>query len=147
MPKLRHVPYGRTLLLLFLAGLLVYGYFYHVAYRFPPKVSSASIPVDAAGLISLADKNEALFNKKYLYKVLSVTGVVRDVLKNKNGTTVVLEGQHTLPEAVNCSLDTLYTPHPELAPGDSCTIRGNCAGRLKDVILLQCIIEKHQLSN
>jgi hypothetical protein len=138
----RRVKYGWTLLLLLIAGLLLYGYFYHRTDQAPHGITTTSIPISAADLISLSDKNEALFNRKYLYKVLSVRGVVREVRKTRNGIIVLLEGQHALPEAVSCSLDTLYTHLPELQPGDSCTILGNCAGRLQNVILLQCIVEK-----
>jgi len=138
----RRVKYARTLLLLLIAGLLLYGYFYHVADQAPLRIATTSIPVSAADLISLSDKNEALFNQEYLYKVLSVRGIIRKVKKSRNGVTVLLEGEHALPEVVSCSLDTLDTPYPELQPGDSCMIRGNCAGRLRDIILLQCIVEK-----
>ncbi|MBN8854740.1 MAG: hypothetical protein BGO55_20445 [Sphingobacteriales bacterium 50-39] len=137
----RRIKYGRTLVLLLIAGLLLYRYFYSGA-ETPFRAHTTSIPVSAADLIRLSDKNEALFNQEYLYKVLSVRGIIRNVKKNRNGVIVLLEGQHTLSEVVSCSLDTLYTPHPELQPGDSCIIRGNCAGRLRDIILLQCIVEK-----
>jgi len=142
IPMNRRVKYGWTLLLLIITGLLLYGYFYHMADQAPRRISTTSIPVSATDLISLSNKNEALFNQEYLYKVLSVRGIVREVRKSRNGIIVLLEGQHALPEVVSCSLDTLYTRHPDLQPGDSCTIRGNCAGRLQNVILLQCIIEK-----
>ena len=129
-------------MLLLIAGLLLYSYFYRVANQTPLSIGTSSIPVSAADLIRLSDKNEALFNQEYLYKVLSVRGIIRNVRKNKKGITVLLEGQHALPEVVSCSLDTLYTPLPDLQPGDSCIIRGNCAGCLRDIILLQCIVEK-----
>jgi hypothetical protein len=137
---LRRIKYGLALLLL--GSLLLYGYFYYTSGQTSLKVVTTAIPVNAADLIGLSDKNEAIFNKEYLYKVLSVRGIVRKVRMNRNGITVLLEGQHTVPETVSCSLDTLYTSYPRLTPGDSCIIRGNCAGRLRDIILLQCIIEK-----
>ena len=138
----RRIKYGWTFLLLLIAGLLLYGYFYHMTDRAPYRAAATPIPVSAADLIRLSDKDEALFNQEYLNKVLSVRGIVRNMRKSRNRVTVLLEGQHALSEVVSCSLDTLCTPHPELQPGDSCIIRGNCAGRLKDIILLQCIVEK-----
>ena len=134
------VKYGLALLLVL--GLLLYGYFYYIPDQTLLKAATTSIPVSAADLISLSNKNEVLFNQEYLYKVISVRGIIRQVRKSRNGITVLLEGQHALPEAVSCSLDSLDTPHPEPQPGDSCIIRGNCAGRLRDIILLQCIVEK-----
>ena len=143
IPMDRRVKYGWTLLLLLIAGLFLYGYFYHMADQAPRRGATMAIPVTAADLIRLADNNENLFDREYLYKTLSVRGIIRKVRKSRNGITVLLEGQHALPEAISCSLDTLYTtPYQELIPGDSCIIRGNCAGRLRDIILLQCIVEK-----
>lgn len=136
----KRVKYGQAVLLLLITGLLLYGYFSYVSNDPPPL--KASIPVNAGDLINLSDKDEALFNQEYLYKVLSVRGVIRKIKKNKAGITVMLGGQPALPEVVSCSLDPLYTPHSDLQTGDSCTIQGKCAGLLKDVILLQCIIEK-----
>lgn len=138
----RRVKYGWTLLLLLISGLFLYGYFYDIADQAPRRGAAAAIPVTAADLIRLSDDNETLFDHEYLYKTLSVRGTIRKVRRTRTGITVLLEGQRAQPEAVSCILDTLYTPHQELQPGDSCIIRGNCAGRLRDVILLQCIVEK-----
>ena len=138
----RRIKYGWILLLLLIAGLFLYGYFYHMADQAPRRGATTAIPVTAADLIRLSDNNETLFNQEYLYKILSVRGTIRKIRKSRNGITVLLEGQHALSEVVSCNLDTLYTPYMELQPGDSCIIRGNCAGRLRDIILLQCIVEK-----
>jgi hypothetical protein len=139
----KRVKYGMILLMSLIAGLLLYGYFYHISDTSSPLTVKPSISVNASHLIELSNKNEALFNDEYLYKVLSVRGVVRKVKKTRSGITVLLEGSPTLPEVVSCTLDTLYNSRePDLRAGDSCTIQGSCAGCLKDVILLQCIIEK-----
>jgi hypothetical protein len=139
----KRVKIGIILLISLIAGLFLYGYFYFRPGRSPLASAKASIPVNAGDLIGLSDKDEALFNHQYLYRILSVRGVVRKVKKNKSGITVLLGGGPALPEFVSCTLDTLYNSRqPEFKIGDSCTIQGNCAGCLKDVILLQCIIEK-----
>ncbi len=139
----KRVKYGGVLLLFLIIGLLLHGYFFHIADTFPPVPLKTSIHVNADELIRLSNKNETLFDLQYLYKVLSVRGVVQKVKKNKHGITVVLGGPPALPESVSCSLDTLYNGRqPGLQPGDSCTIQGNCAGCLKDIVLLQCIVEK-----
>lgn len=139
----KRVKLGGMLLLFLIAGLFLYGYFFHIADTFSPAPLKTSIHVNANDLIRLSNKNEALFDRQYLYKVLSVRGVVQKVKKNNHGITVVLGGVPALPEAVSCSLDMLYNcRQPGLQPGDSCTIQGNCAGCLKDIVLLQCIVEK-----
>ncbi len=138
----KRVKYGVILLCLIILGVTLYGYFYGVSDKSPLLAVRSSITVNAADLIGLSDTDEALFNHNYLYKVLSVRGVIRKVRKNKSGVTVLLGGHPALPESVSCSLDSLYNLHHDLQAGDSCTIQGSCAGRLKDIILLQCIIEK-----
>lgn len=139
----KRVKYGGILLLFLTIGLLLYGSFYHLSENSSPELAKASIPVNASDLIGLSEKDEASFNHQYLYKVLSVRGVIRKVKKTHSGVTVLLGGHAALPEFISCNLDTLYTSRqPDLHTGDSCTIQGNCAGRLKDIVLLQCIIER-----
>jgi hypothetical protein len=139
----KRVKYGGILLLFLIVGLLLYGYFFHISHTQSPLSFKTAIHVNAGDLIRLSNRNESLFDRQYLYKVLSVRGVVQKIKKNRDGITVLLEGPPSLPQAVSCSLDTLYNSRqPDLRPGDSCTILGNCAGSLKDVILLQCIVKK-----
>jgi len=140
----KRVKYGGILLLSLIAGLLLYGYLFHIAGASLPAPVKTSIHVNADDLIRLSDRNEALFDRQYLYKVLSVRGIIQKVKKNERGITVLLGGAPALPEMVSCSLDTLYNSRqPYLQPGDSCTIQGNCAGCLKDIILLHCIVERN----
>lgn len=141
----KRVKYGMILLLFLITGLLLYGYLYRRSDTSSLLTARPSISVNAGDLIALSNKNESLFNYQYLYKTISVHGVVRKVKKTGLGTTILLGGPPALPEMVSCSLDTLYSPQSDVQVGDSCTIEGNCAGCLKDVILLDCIIEKQQL--
>jgi len=139
----KRVKLGGIVLLSLIAGFFIYEYFYPRPGTSPTVSTKASIPVLAGDLIGLCDKDEASFNHQYLYRILSVRGVVRKMKKNKAGITVLLGGGPALPEFVSCTLDTLYNSRqPDFQIGDSCTIQGNCAGCLKDVILVQCIIEK-----
>ena len=139
----KRVKYGGILLLFLIIGLLLYGYFFHIAGTLFPVSVRTSIHVNAGDLIRLSNTDESSFDRQYLYKVLSVRGVVQKIKRDKTGITVLLGGPPALHEAVSCSLDTLYNNHqPDLQPGDTCTIQGNCAGCLKDIILLQCIVKK-----
>ena len=141
----KRVKYGMILLLFLIAGLMLYGYLHRRSAPSPLLTARSSIFVNAGDLVALSNKNESLFNHQYLYKTLSVRGVVRKVKKTGRGTTILLGGPPALPEMVSCSLDTFYRPQPDVRVGDSCTIEGNCAGCLQDIILLDCIIKKQQL--
>jgi hypothetical protein len=140
----KRVKYGGILLLLFTIGLLLYGYFYRISEASTVEIAKASIPVNVNDLIWLSEKDEAQFNHQYLYKVLSVRGVIRKVKRSRSGINVLLGGHPALSQFISCNLDTLYNVRqPDIHTGDSCTIQGSCAGCLKDVVLLQCIIERN----
>jgi hypothetical protein len=139
----KRIKYGTILLTFLITSLLVYGYFYHMSEgHFPPLKADYKTP--ARDLISLADSSESSFDQKYLYKILSVRGVVRDIKRNKSGNYILsLAGNPGVASSVNCALDSLYNHQVlPLIIGDSCSIRGTYAGRLSDIILVECIIEK-----
>lgn len=139
----KRIKYGITLLIFLIIALLIYGYFYQISGG-ASTPAKADIKISARDLISLARKHEALFDQQYLYKILSVGGVIKDIKRSKSGNyTLSLEGNPDIPASISCSLDSIYNNrHLSLKPGDSCLIRGACAGQLSDIILVQCIIEK-----
>ena len=122
---------------------MVYGYFYHTTEGSAPPLK-AGVKTSARELINLADSSEYSFDRRYLYKILSVGGIVRDIKRNKSGNYLLsLKGDPGDPSSVNCTLDSLYNHHTlSLKAGDSCAIRGTCAGHLSDIILVECIIER-----
>lgn len=99
--------------------------------------------VSSAQLSSSFDSNEALSDSLYLYKVLSVRGIIQKIVRRESGNYVItLDGPTPGKAVVDCNLDSLYNKrHLSLRNGDSVTLRGTCAGRLLNVILIQCIIE------
>jgi hypothetical protein len=114
-----------------------------------PDTTLSSMPgsdfrMPAYELISRYDSNEPGTNDQYLNKILSVSGVIKSISKTDSGGYALYLGSHTdLPVAIYCSLDSLYNPHRLfLRPGDSTIIRGTCFGRVHDIIMTQCIIEK-----
>lgn len=104
----------------------------------PDMVLSASTLTDAY------DNNEGRADSLYLYKKLAVRGPVNRLHKDESGRYVItLDGRYPGRTAVDCILDSLYSSAPpEIKRGDTLTIRGRCAGRSLNVILVQCIIEK-----
>jgi len=139
----RRTKYGILLSLFLLSGLLIYGFFC----RFNPHsapLARADVFVSPDNLTASFDSNEALSDSLYLYKVLSVRGCITKIQKRESGNYMITLGDEAPGKsAVDCNLDTIYN-HQFLSfkNGDSVTIRGTCAGRLQNVILMQCIIEK-----
>lgn len=99
--------------------------------------------VSSALLSSSFDSNEALSDSLYLYKVLSVRGIIQKIVRRESGNYVItLNGPTQGKAVVDCNLDSIYNKrYLSLRNGDSVTLRGTCAGRLLNVILMQCIIE------
>ena len=139
----RRTKYGILLSLFLLSGLLIYGFFCRFCPR-PAPLVKADIFVSPDSLTASFDSNEALSDSLYLYKVLSVRGSITKILKRESGNYMITLGDEAPGKSVvDCNLDTIYNHQfLSLKNGDSVTIRGTCAGRLQNVILMQCIIEK-----
>jgi hypothetical protein len=143
----KRIKYGGSFLFVFLAGMAIYIYMYnkyHFSPESPDRLRDSDIRITARKLVYSFDSSETLSGRQYLYKVLSVGGIVKKIKKNEEGQyTVYLGSRLTTPGSVSCSLDSVYKSQPIfLKTGDSVTIRGTCAGHLADVVLIQCIIEK-----
>lgn len=139
----KRIKYGIFLLLLLATGLFIYGFFFHST----PDSKVAAKPdvhIGAGDLATAFDTHEGLSDSLYLYKVLSVSGIVRKIRKNRSGNYTIFLGDRTSATAVvSCIFDStnnhLIIP---LMTGDSLTIWGTCAGHLTDVVMVQCIIGK-----
>ena len=107
-------------------------------------MAKADGSISSARLASSFDSNEALSDSLYLYKVISVRGVVQKIVRrDPGGYILTLDGRTPGKAAVDCHLDSIYNNrYLPLRNGDSVSLRGTCAGRLFNVILMQCIIEK-----
>jgi hypothetical protein len=139
----RRIRYGISFLFCLIAALGVYGIFFRSrssGYVF----AKVDFSMTAGALSASFEHNEALSDSLYLYKVVSVTGRVQRVRKDETGSYSVTLGTLPTGEAtVDCRLDGQFNrQYDTLQPGDSLRVLGICAGRLQNVILVQCIIEK-----
>jgi hypothetical protein len=111
---------------------------------------SADFSVNAKELINEFVSNEESANKKYLNKILSVKGMVKNVEEGQGGGTIVL-GDTTEMSAVRCVLDSsANTTAASLQKGAMVTVKGAITGFNKDetgllgsdVQLNRCVISK-----
>ena len=139
----RRIKYGIFLLVLLAIGLSIYGFFFH-SMPGSKVAAKADVHIGAGDLAAAFDNHEGLSDSLYLYKVLSVSGIVRKVRKNQPGNYTISLGDRTSPTtAVSCILDSAYNQQDiPFVTGDSLTIWGTCAGHLTDVVMVQCIMEK-----
>ena len=106
-------------------------------------VSSAYEITDSL-LINEFIKNEQFSNSKYLGKIVSVTGQVKQLDKDGNTVTIVLGSMHNA-SSVKCAMDsTEKTANVQLS--ETITVKGACIGFNKDdligsdVILNRCVL-------
>ena len=104
--------------------------------------------VDANELIKEFNNNDSLANEKYVGKVISVRGLVKNLQQDENGYYTLSLGDSTGLSSVRCSIDSMYTGKAaSLKPGSIITVKGNCTGYNEDellgldVIINRCFIE------
>jgi hypothetical protein len=139
----RRTKYGIFLLIFLIAGLSIYGILNQL-YGGNKTLARAEVSITATGLASSFEGNERFADSLYLYKVISVTGILQQLISDGSGNTIArLAGGRSGKAAIDCHLDSQYRQDElGLRAGDSVTIRGTCAGQWVNIILLQCIVEK-----
>lgn len=93
-----------------------------------------SIVVSAINLFNDFSQDEDTANKKYLNKVLEVTGTVRESMVNQQGSTVLVLETNDAFGGVTC---TLESEAATIKINSEVTIKGICTGYLADVIIIQ----------
>lgn len=101
----------------------------------------AEFSVNAVDIFSEFESNEAKANRKYLNKVVSVAGEISDISAvDSVGINIVLNSKNPL-FGVSCQLPW-GAPDSSVKVGDVVQITGLCTGKLMDVVLVKCRIEK-----
>lgn len=97
---------------------------------------SPDVKIGADSLLAAYAENEEAANRKYLGKVIEVTGIVSDGSTKKN----ILLG--LIPDSkVSCLLDsTNALKSHTVKAGDTLRLRGVCTGFLLDVELNRCVV-------
>ncbi|HEV3326609.1 MAG TPA: hypothetical protein VG052_13420 [Puia sp.] len=139
----RRTRYGTILLLILTTGLFIYGFFFH-SWPSDQPAAKANLSITAGELALAFDRNESRSDSLFLHKALSVRGIIRQISENgSGGYTATMEGNSPDGTAVEGHMDSRYNSrYAALKAGDSLRLLGICAGRLGNVILVQCIIEK-----
>jgi hypothetical protein len=100
--------------------------------------------LSADDIFSEFEKNEVDANKKFLDKVIEVSGTVQSFnnenLADRNVTLQTESGMF----GVICKLDSTYDAQYKIAVGEKIKIKGVCTGMLMDVVLIRCIPTKQK---
>jgi tRNA_anti-like len=130
--------FGIGIVLISLAGWGIY-----TVYKPHRNVESdqAVATLTATNLYSEFLNGESIANKKWVGKVIEITGVISSV--SEAGSYISVNLSATADGGVNCSiLKKDLPPGNTLNKGDSVTIKGKCTGFLMDVNIVDCVIKK-----
>lgn len=133
-------------LALFIIALTAAAYGYYLFNKKPADVRkiSAQYTLTAAALLEDYNKDETAANLKYLDKVISVKGKVTEIkIDTATGQATVILDSGDPMAAVTCSFyDAETAAVKQLQAGAEVIIKGKCTGKLMDVVLNKCSIEK-----
>jgi len=132
----------------FLLGILLclligagYGYYLYQKPRQSAAGETAAMSLPADSLYNQYQSDEQHCDKKYLGKVLEVTGKLSEIQHAGQSEIWILSTSGT--GGINCQLfpgGKIPDPHPK--EGDMVTIKGRCTGFLMDVNLADCVVTK-----
>ena len=104
--------------------------------------------VDANKLIKEFSNDDSAATKKYVGKMISVRGIVKNLTTDERGYYTLNLGDTASLSAVRCSIDSMYSSKAiTLKPGAFITVKGMCTGYNEDellgldVIINRCFIE------
>ena len=101
----------------------------------------AAYTLSAAQLLADYQANEELANERYLDRIISVRGRIKDAPKQLDSTTVLLLGDKGEMASINCSFGPESAPHAaRLKEGEVVVVKGRCTGSLLDVNLNRCVL-------
>lgn len=102
--------------------------------------ASADLTISAPDLMTAFNEDETAANAKYLDKVIAVKGKVLETNTNGEVTTVSLLTNDDFG-AISCELDQMSKQsRTAFAAGEEITLKGICAGKTIDVVLVRCVL-------
>jgi hypothetical protein len=131
---------GKKNILIALALVIIAGiiYIYREYNRTNTNVAneSAAYTVEANKLIKEFMENDSLANKKYVGKIISVKGNVKDINQDGNGYYTLSLGESGSLSSIRCSIDSIYSETAKsVKPGMNVQVKGNCTGYNQDELL------------
>jgi len=101
----------------------------------------ASIQISADSLYNDYQNDENNANKKYLNKVIEVTGTISDI-QNVNGSQIILLSASQSLGGISCRLFNNGNNKPITnKKNTTITVKGKCSGFLMDVDLVDCVVK------
>ena len=131
---------GIGLLLVLLLGGIGYYYTQH-DHRNAIRSASPDFTLPASEVFALFEEDEQEANKKLLGKTVAMEGVVSSISSSPEKISISLESGAPIGEVV-CELNmNLVESIDQVSEGQVVNIKGECSGKLIDVIFVNCVIE------
>jgi len=126
-------------------AVLVLGSYLYL--RFMPEKSVSKQETDFRVMATiLADEynlNPEASDRKYIDRVVEVTGILAEITTDQNNSTVFILRENSTTTGVLCTLDNSATKKArKYKIGSKVTLKGTCTGMLFEVILNKCVIIK-----
>ena len=136
----------RNIIIMGFALLIIatgYGFYQYNRQSTDIRNESADIKIGAVDLVQAFNRDEENANRKYVDKVLLVTGKLKYVEYNSSGqATMLLDAGDPLVSVI-CSFYEEETPAlKSIAPGANVEVKGVCNGKLMDIVLNKCSMVK-----
>jgi hypothetical protein len=133
----------RIVIILFLVLACIIGAYYYTQRDFRNDIvnKEALFQLDAKALIAEYEMGEAHANDRYLGKTIAVNGTIRSVEREGGEVTIFLDAGDPLSEVV-CEMNmNVAQDYSDYRTGDQVVIKGECSGKLMDIILVNCVID------
>ena len=136
-----------AVLLVIIAGSIYIYREYNRTNRNVAKVKS-DFTVEANELIREFIHDDTAATKKYVGKIISVRGNVKNLSQDERGYYTLTIGDTASLSSVRCSVDSMYSGRAAIIkPGTIIAVKGSCTGHNEDellgldVIINRCFIE------
>ncbi len=121
-----------------LSGIWIALHFYNLKHPDMAKTKPDFV-VTASVLEKAFEHNETAASKKYINKIIEVTGTVASVKPAGNNVLTISLATGSDLSAVICTF-TAVTDTSKFRTGDKINLRGECSGFLMDVLLNNCAL-------
>lgn len=131
---------GIGLLLMLLLGGIGYYYTQH-DHRNSIRSAAPDFTLPASEVFALFEEDEQEANKKFLGKTIAMEGIVSSISSTPEKVSISMESGAPIGEVV-CELNmNLVKSMDQVSVGKVVNIKGECSGKLIDVIFVNCVIE------
>jgi hypothetical protein len=124
-------------------AVLLLGTYLYLRYMPEKSVSKQETDFKVMATV-LADEyslNPEASDRKYIDRVVEVTGIIAEITTDQNNSTVFILRENSTTTGILCTLDNSAAKKArQYKTGSKITLKGTCTGMLFEVVLNKCVI-------